>query len=192
MEPNYTRTLEHEVQEHSQTINKLTRNVAHDFHELAKQVRLTFDGGNKLLIAGNGGSAADAQHLAAELVLRFRDQYRKALPAIALSTDSSILTACSNDYSFDHVFSEQVDAIGREGDMLLVISTSGQSENLVQAVYAAEPRGLYTFGLLGGGGGLLEAICDNSLVVPSMDTARVQEMHILLLHALCATLEDMR
>jgi len=145
--------------------------------------------GGKVLTCGNGGSAADAQHIAAELVGRFKRE-RKALAAIALTTDSSILTALANDYSFDRVFSRQVEALGRPGDCLLAISTSGNSPNLLQAVRAARSAGLKTCALLGKDGGRLAGQVDLSLVIPSSDTARIQEGQALIYHILCDLVEE--
>ncbi len=145
--------------------------------------------GGKILICGNGGSAADAQHIAAELVGRFRRE-RNALPAVALTTDTSILTALANDYSFDRVFSRQVEALGRPGDLLLAISTSGNSPNLVRAVGAARAAGMKTFALLGKDGGKLAGEVDLALVVPDDDTARIQEGQAVIYHILCDLVEE--
>jgi D-sedoheptulose 7-phosphate isomerase len=145
--------------------------------------------GGKLLIMGNGGSAADAQHIAAELVGRFKLE-RRALPAIALSTDTSILTAWSNDYSFETVFSRQVEALARPGDVVWGISTSGNSANVVRAFEAARERGVTTFGLLGRDGGALAALSDLAIVVPLAETDRIQAAHLLIYHALCAHLDQ--
>ena len=137
---------------------------------------------------GNGGSAADSQHLAAELVGRFRSD-RKPLRSVALSTDSSVLTCIANDYDYDDVFARQVEGIARKGDVLVGISTSGNSENVVKALTSAKVLGLKTVALLGKDGGKAKAVADLSLVVPSHSTARVQEMHILIGHVLCELIE---
>ena len=142
--------------------------------ETARRLASCFATGHKLLIFGNGGSAADAQHLAAEFVNRFAVE-RKPLPALALTTDTSIMTSISNDYSFDDVFSKQVQALGRKDDVALAISTSGNSGNVVCAVESARKLGLYTVGLTGCGGGELSRRCDLSLVVPSRSTPRGQD-----------------
>lgn len=148
----------------------------------------TLSAGCKVMLCGNGGSAADSQHLAAEFTGRFvRD--RKPLAAVALSTDTSALTCIANDYSFDEVFSRQVAALGRAGDCLLAISTSGNSPNVIRAAEAARSAGVRTIGLLGKGGGKLLALCDVPIVVPSDTTARIQEAHIFLGHTLCAMVE---
>jgi D-sedoheptulose 7-phosphate isomerase len=146
--------------------------------------------GGKLLFVGNGGSAADAQHLAAEFVNRFQRD-RRALAAIALTTDSSILTSIGNDSGFDQVFSRQVEALGRPGDLLVAISTSGNSVNVVRAVEAGRGLGLTTVALTGGSGGALAAAAEEAFVVQSRETARIQETHITLGHALCALVEDL-
>jgi D-sedoheptulose 7-phosphate isomerase len=145
--------------------------------------------GNKLLLAGNGGSAADAQHIAAELVCRFYVD-RPGLPALALTTDTSILTAAGNDYGYDHIFERQVEAQGREGDVFLGISTSGNSANVLKALNKAQDMGLATMGLTGQKGGAIAELCDICLCVPSTDTPRIQECHILLGHILCHAVEQ--
>jgi len=144
--------------------------------------------GNKILICGNGGSAADAQHFAAEIVGRFKLE-RKGFPAIALTTDTSILTAIGNDYGFDVIFERQVEALGKEGDVLVGISTSGNSENVIKAVNKAKEMGIHTIGLLGKGGGKLKDMVDLALVVPSNDTARIQECHLTIYHVICEEVE---
>jgi D-sedoheptulose 7-phosphate isomerase len=143
--------------------------------------------GGKILLAGNGGSAAQCQHIATELTCRFTDD-RVPYAAIALTTDTSFLTACANDYSFDDVFARQVVAIGQAGDALLLLSTSGRSENVLRAARAAGERGIATFAFTGRGGPLAEA-CDAAVAVPSEDSARIQEAHLLLGHVLCASIE---
>ncbi len=147
-----------------------------------------FGAGRKVLVCGNGGSAADAQHFAAELVGRFARE-RRAWPALALTTDTSILTAVANDHGFDRVFARQVEAHGQAGDVLVGISTSGGSRNVLAAVEAARARGLVTVGLTGCDGGALARAVDVHVNVPSASTARVQEVHITLLHVLCDLVE---
>jgi D-sedoheptulose 7-phosphate isomerase len=146
-------------------------------------------GGGKLMFCGNGGSAADAQHLASELTGRFIND-RRPLAGLALSTDSSALTCIGNDYSFEHVFARQLVALGRAGDGLVAISTSGNSANVLRAVEAAKEVGIFTLGLLGRDGGQLAKLCDASIVVPSNVTARIQEGHILIGHTLCGLIES--
>jgi D-sedoheptulose 7-phosphate isomerase len=149
----------------------------------------TLNNGNKLMLCGNGGSAADSQHLAAEFTGRFVKD-RRPLAALALSTDSSALTCIANDYSFDEVFSRQILGLGRPGDCLLAISTSGNSRNVIRAVDAARSREMITIGLLGRDGGQLRGICDLAIVIPSSITARIQEAHIFIGHTLCAMVES--
>jgi D-sedoheptulose 7-phosphate isomerase len=144
--------------------------------------------GGKLLICGNGGSAADAQHLATECMVRLEAE-RAPLPAVALTTDTSLLTAAGNDYGFETIFARQVAGLGRPGDVLLAISTSGDSPNVVRAVEEAHRRGLHTLGLLGKDGGRLKDMVHIALVVPSSNTQRIQEVHITIGHILCGTLE---
>ena len=144
--------------------------------------------GKRIYLCGNGGSAADAQHIAAELIGRFVGE-RRSLPAIALTTDTSALTAIGNDYGYDQVFSRQVEGLAEEGDVLIAISTSGNSANILNAVQAAQERGSRVIGLSGKSGGDLHKAVDLSLVVPSEVTARIQEMHIVIGHLLCALIE---
>ena len=144
--------------------------------------------GARILVCGNGGSAADAQHLAAELSGRYLKE-RRALAGIALTTDTSALTAIGNDYGFDHIFSRQVEALGRPGDLLIGISTSGHSANIIRAVASARELGLRTLGLLGRDGGKLAGLVDDALVVPSPVTARIQEVHQMVYHFWCEALD---
>lgn len=156
---------------------------------VASRLEEALRNGGKFLIMGNGGSAADAQHIAAELVGRYRIE-RPGLPAIALSTDSSILTAWSNDYSYETVFSRQVEALARPGDVVWGISTSGNSANVVHAFEAARKIGVTTFGLLGRDGGKLASLSDLSVILPLQLTDRIQAAHLLIYHALCAHLDE--
>ncbi|HJU84801.1 MAG TPA: D-sedoheptulose 7-phosphate isomerase [Holophagaceae bacterium] len=144
--------------------------------------------GCKILVCGNGGSAADAQHLAAELSGRYLKE-RRALAGLALTTDTSALTAIGNDYAFDAIFSRQVEALGRPGDLLIGISTSGNSANVIKAVEAAKALGMGTLGLLGRDGGKLKGLVDDALVVPSTVTARIQEVHQMVYHFWCEALD---
>ncbi len=148
-----------------------------------------FNAGNKILIMGNGGSAGDAQHFAAEMVGRFIKE-RKGLPAIALNTNSSILTAVGNDYHFDQIFSRQVEALAVPGDVLIGISTSGNSANVIKALEKGRELGCRTVSLCGRGGGKLPALSDIILVVPSDDTPHIQEMHIVIIHLVCGLVEN--
>jgi D-sedoheptulose 7-phosphate isomerase len=149
----------------------------------------TFASRRTLLVFGNGGSSSDAQHLTAELVGRFSRE-RAPLPAIALTTNQAILTAWSNDYAFDTVFARQIEALGRPGDVAFGISTSGTSVNVVNALRRARELGLRTVGLTGQSGGTMGAHCDVLLAVPLTDTARIQEVHLVTYHAICAALEQ--
>ncbi len=155
----------------------------------AERIAAAFRAGQKLLVFGNGGSAADAQHLAAEFVNRFRLE-RKPLPAIALTTDTSILTAIANDYDFAEVFSKQVEALGSPGDVALGISTSGRSPNVIRALAKAREKGLFTIGLGGGDGGRLPEVSDLLILVPSSETPRIQEGHLFFIHLVCELVEE--
>ncbi len=160
-----------------------------DVAEAARLIVASMRAGGKLLIFGNGGSAADAQHIAAELAFRMgRD--RQALPAIALTTDSSLLTAISNDRHFNFVFARQIQAIGRKGDVVLAISTSGNSPNVVEAVKQANAMEITTIGLLGNSGGELATLVDLPLIVAHHETPRIQEVHITISHMICELVED--
>jgi D-sedoheptulose 7-phosphate isomerase len=154
----------------------------------AQQMATCLAAGHKLLIFGNGGSAADAQHIAAEFVNRFAVE-RRPLPALALTTDTSILTSISNDYSFDEVFSKQIRALGKKDDIAWGISTSGNSKNVLLAMDAAREMGLHTLGLSGCGGGEMASRCDLALIVDSQATPRIQEAHIMAEHILCELVE---
>ena len=151
-------------------------------------IKNCFSKGNKLLIAGNGGSAADAQHFAAELIGRF-SRNRIALPAMALTTDTSVITAWSNDVSFDSVFSRQIEGLGKPSDVFFGISTSGESENIIQAAILSRIKGITTIGLLGKGGGILKDNVDVPIIIPSESTPKIQEMHEMLIHFICSGIE---
>jgi len=166
----------------------LAENLADRLAIAARLVAEALRRGNKVMFCGNGGSAADSQHLAAELVGRYR-RNRPGLAALALTVDTSALTAIGNDFGFEEVFSRQVEALGQPGDVLVAISTSGRSPNVLRAVDAARALGLKTVGLVGRDGGQLAGLVDLALVVPSEDTARIQECHITLGHILCDLVE---
>lgn len=162
--------------------------VAGDFEAALSALVSAVRSGGKILFCGNGGSAADAQHLATELVVRYvRD--RDPIAAIALTTDSSALTAAGNDYGYEHVFARQVRALGGKGDVLIAISTSGHSPNVLKALEQARSQEMVTIGLSGRDGGAMAGLCDVSIVVPAQDTAHIQEMHIAIGHMLCGALE---
>jgi len=148
-----------------------------------------FHAGGKVFFCGNGGSAADSQHIAAEFIGRFQKE-RRSLAAIALTTDTSILTALGNDYSFDVVFARQIEGLGKSGDLLFAISTSGNSRNVIEAVKKAKKMGIKTVSLTGGSGGELAKLTDISLIVPSKTTARIQESHLCIEHAICDLVES--
>lgn len=158
--------------------------ILEQIDRIAIEVKKALASGNKVMFCGNGGSAADSQHLAAEFVGRFQKE-RQGLPAIALTVDTSILTAVGNDYGYDKVFVRQVEALARPGDVLVGISTSGNSGNVVAAVELAKAKGVYCVGMTAAGGGKLKTLCDECIAVPVKVTARAQEMHILIGHILC-------
>lgn len=177
-----------ELMEHEQVIRDTRASLQAPFENLAAAAIASLKAGGKLLMFGNGGSAADAQHLAAELVVRYRDN-RAALAAVALTTDTSVLTAIGNDFGFDELFSRQIAALGRKGDMAIGFSTSGQSPNVLLALKTARDMGLITACFGGGNGGSLRDVSDHLLIVPSSVTARIQEVHITLGHMLCLAIE---
>lgn len=147
--------------------------------------------GGKIMLCGNGGSAADSQHIAAELVIRLRGSVnRAAIPAMALTVDPSILTAGANDYGYENVFAREVEAYGRKGDALIGISTSGNSKNVILAMKQAAERNILTVGLLGKDGGLIAPLCDEPVIVPADNTARIQESHIMIGHIWCEIIEE--
>jgi len=181
--------IEKELQAHKETIDKTIKEMIPQIEEASRLLIETLEKGNKVLLCGNGGSAADAQHISAELTGRYKTE-RKGLPAIALTTDTSALTAISNDYGFNRIFDRQVEALLREGDLLIGISTSGESLNIVSALLLAKDMGAKTLGFSGKGGGKMNYVCDLNMVVPSDDTPRIQEMHILIGHILCQAVDD--
>ena len=166
----------------------IERDMATQIVELSNMLTELFKNGGKLLVMGNGGSAADAQHFVAEIVGRFKLE-RRALPAVALTTDTSILTAIGNDYGFESVFSRQVEALANEGDLVIGISTSGNSPNILKALQEARLKGCQTVGLLGKSGGSIKDLCDLALIIPSNDTPRIQEGHITIIHIVCDLME---
>lgn len=173
------------MEEHIQVLNDvLSSSLLDQLAEVAMNVKNALVCGNKIIFCGNGGSAADSQHLAAEFVGRFQKE-RKALAAMALTVDTSILTAVGNDYGYKKVFSRQIEALACTGDVVVGISTSGNSENVIEAIELAKVKGCYTVGMTAIGGGKMAVLCDNCLAVPTKITARAQEMHILMGHILC-------
>jgi D-sedoheptulose 7-phosphate isomerase len=179
--------IQQAITEHIAVIQEL-RGQQPVLEKIAAAMTRALLGGNKVLWCGNGGSAADSQHLAAELVGRFRRE-RYGLASIALTTDTSILTAVANDYGYENVFSRQIEALCREGDVVVGISTSGNSRNICAALETARRTGAFTVGFTGEGGGLIATIADAILCIPSGDTARIQEAHILCGHILCDWIE---
>jgi D-sedoheptulose 7-phosphate isomerase len=177
-----------EFAEHHDAARKTEAALSDAFAALVAACVKSVRGGGKLMFFGNGGSAGDAQHLATELTIRYIKD-RKAIAALALTTDTSTLTAAGNDLGFEQIFARQIEALGRPGDVVIAISTSGKSANVIAALRQAKAMGLVTAGFSGKGGGGMVALTDHLLVVPSDTTARIQEMHILLGHALCGALE---
>lgn len=179
-----------ELKDHQNTIQLVIDQLTGDIETACNMMTSTLKSGNKVLFAGNGGSAADAQHLAAELTGRFVKE-RQALPGIALTVDTSALTAIANDYHYDRVFSRQVEAFARPGDLFIGISTSGNSQGILNAFETATKLGCKTLGLSGRDGGKMNGLCDLNIVVPSNATARIQEMHILIGHIMCQAVDDL-
>ncbi|MDR1701767.1 MAG: SIS domain-containing protein [Sporomusaceae bacterium] len=177
------------IKDHQAVINQVSEKCLTDIENLANIACETLLNGRTIFFCGNGGSAADSQHLAAEIVVRFQTE-RRALKAVALSTDTSVLTATGNDYGYEKIFERQVEALVGEGDLLVGLSTSGTSKNIVLAVQKAKSQGARTAVLTGEGGGELAKICDISIKVPSKITARIQEAHILIGHAICAEIDQ--
>ena len=181
--------IEFEFSEHLKTAQATLEYIATPLEIAANLCIDTLKNGGKILIFGNGGSAADAQHIAAELVGRYKIE-RKGLAAIALTTDSSILTCITNDYSYDYVFSRQIEALAKNNDIAIGISTGGTSSNATSALKTARDLGCKTIGLSGRGGGEFNELCDVNLVVPAEDTPRIQEMHILIGHTICHLIDQ--
>ncbi len=180
--------IQKRFKESSEVKNRFLKENLSRLLDVVKLISLCFEAGNKLFFFGNGGSAADAQHLAAEFVNRYIMD-RPPLPAISLTTDTSILTSVSNDFSFKEVFAKQLKALGKEGDVAIGISTSGTSSNIIKAFEVAKEMGIKTIALTGNDGGSLVKIADVSLIVPSSSTPRIQEVHILIGHILCELVE---
>ena len=182
-------TINNELISHLETITKVIETMEDDLVQASLLVVETLKNGNKILLCGNGGSAADAQHIAAELTGRYKSN-RRGLPAIALTTDTSALTSIGNDYGYDRVFDRQVEALAFKGDLIIGISTSGNSQNVVNALKLGYKLGCKTLGFSGRDGGAMNEVCDINLVVPSDDTPRIQEMHILFGHTICQIVDD--
>ncbi len=180
-----SREIHNRLESHLETAQKM-REILGDVESAVNLVTDTFRNGSKILLAGNGGSAADAQHWAAEWVIRLTHHLeRPAMPAIALTTDTSTLTAGGNDIGFENIFARQVEALGTKGDLLIVITTSGQSENLLRAANTAREKGMQILGILGKDGGVIREHCDLNVIIPSNETQHIQEMHEFVGHLLC-------
>jgi D-sedoheptulose 7-phosphate isomerase len=180
--------IKHEFSEHLKASKKTMESIGKPIEIAAKLCIDSLKNGNKILIFGNGGSAADAQHIAAELVGRYKTE-RKGLSAIALTTDTSAITAIANDYGYLHVFDRQVEALANEGDVVIGISTGGSSANVISALRLANDLGCKTIGFSGRDGGEFNTLCDVNLIAIAEDTPRIQEMHILIGHTLCHLIE---
>jgi D-sedoheptulose 7-phosphate isomerase len=189
VDPEIEALLRNEFDEHRLAVEATARDVGRSFAAALQILEHSLRCGGKLLLFGNGGSAADAQHIAAELVIRYKSD-RPAIAAIALTTDSSALTACGNDLGFDALFERQIEALGRKDDVAIGISTSGKSQNVLRGLRQARAMELRTVGLAGGTGGEMPSLCDAVIVIPSSITARIQEMHITIGHMLCKALEQ--
>ena len=189
MKKNKNFLIEGNLEKHLQLITSQQNEIILESIKLSKIIINKIKKKNKILICGNGGSASDAQHISTELTVRLAKN-RRALPALALTTDTSALTAIGNDFEFNKIFSRQVEALGSKDDLLIAISTSGNSMNVVNALKVAKKNGLTTYGLLGNKGGKCKTHCKNSFIVESSNPSRVQEMHILFYHAFCQLVED--
>ncbi len=185
---NSTQNLQNAIAEHQAMFAKLGELIP-QIAAVAEELKACLKRGGKILLMGNGGSAADSQHIAAEIVGRYKKE-RRGLPAIALTTDTSILTSVGNDYGYDYIFARQIEALCRAEDVVIGITTSGNSKNVVAAIEEANKIGATTIGLTGGTGGKLSSLCKFNLVMPSKDTPRIQEAHIFVGHSLCDLLES--
>uniref|UniRef100_UPI004048BE2A D-sedoheptulose 7-phosphate isomerase n=1 Tax=Aliarcobacter sp. TaxID=2321116 RepID=UPI004048BE2A len=182
-------TIKNELLAHLEVINLTIETIQEKLELASIMVVETLKNGNKVLLCGNGGSAADAQHIAAELTGRYKTE-RRGLPGIALTTDTSALTAIGNDYGYDRVFDRQVEALANKGDLIIGISTSGNSKNIISALSFGKELGCKTLGFSGRDGGVMNDVCDINLVVPSNDTPRIQEIHILIGHTICQIIDN--
>ncbi len=182
--------IQDQLNESAETKKKMFEACAGDILKAVDAIINAFNNKKKVLLCGNGGSAADSQHIATELVIRMNKADRAALPAIALTTDTSMLTAGGNDIGFDNIFSRQIEALGNSGDVLIAISTSGKSENINRAVKEAKKKGMTVIGFLGKGGGSSKDIVDVPIIIPSNDTQRIQEGHITVAHIICGIVEN--
>ena len=181
--------IKDEFSSYLETINTVINSMEEKLEAASALAVETLKNGNKILLCRNGGSAANAQHIAAELTGRYKTE-RRGLPGIALTTDTSVLTAIGNDYGYDRIFDRQVEALANKGDLLIGISTSGNSKNVINALKIAKEMGCKTLGLSGRNGGAMNDVCDLNLVVPSNNTPRIQEIHILFGHTICQIIDD--
>lgn len=182
--------LDSSLRESSETKLKMLDACREDILKASDAIKTSFTSGGKLMLCGNGGSAADCQHIATEFVIRLsHDVQRPAFPAIALTTDTSNLTAGGNDIGFENVFARSVEGLGKKGDVLIAISTSGNSKNVLNAVQKAKSKGIYTIGFLGGSGGVIKKQTDLNIIIPSSNVQRIQEGHITAAHIICEIVE---
>ena len=184
----YNKLINNAFNEHADVLKKTLKSIANQIEESSEIIAKSLESGGTIFWCGNGGSAADSQHIAAEFVGRFKKD-RKPLRSIALTTDSSVLTCVANDYSYEEIFSRQLRALGRDGDILVAITTSGESKNIKQALCQAKKMKIKTIALLGKNGGVCKDHADIPLIIPSNITARIQEIHILIEHLLCELVE---
>lgn len=182
-------TIKEEFNSHLETVNKVINNMENDIETAAIIIIDALKNGNKILLCGNGGSAADAQHIAAELTGRYKTE-RRGLPGIALTTDTSALTAIGNDYGYNRIFDRQVESLASRGDVIIGISTSGNSKNVISALKLGQELGCKTVGFTGRDGGEMNKVCDINLIVPSDNTPRIQEIHILFGHTICQIIDN--
>jgi D-sedoheptulose 7-phosphate isomerase len=181
--------INEELNSHLETTKNFIEECSNQIEEISQLLIKTIKSNKKIILFGNGGSAADAQHIAAELSGRYKKE-RRGLPALALTTDTSVLTAISNDYGFDYVFARQVEAIANQGDCIVGISTSGNSKNVIEGMIKGKELGCELVGFSGNDGGKLKNVCKYNLIVPTNNTPRIQEMHILAGHIFCQLIED--
>lgn len=180
--------IQSEFFSHIETAQNTLKTLVDDIAKAGSLMVESLKNGNKIMICGNGGSAADAQHFAAELSGRYMEN-RDAISAVALTTDSSAITAIGNDFGFEYIFSRQVEALAKSGDILLAISTSGESENILKAINVAKSKNCKVIGLSGKGGGSMNDYVDLNIIIPSQSTPRIQEMHLMIEHILCNIIE---
>ena len=181
--------IKNELESHQKLVELVVREMQDSINDACKMALDVINAGNKIIFCGNGGSAADSQHLAAEFVGRYKNE-RRGLPSIALTTDSSILTAIGNDYNYDYIFQRQIEALANNGDLLIGISTSGNSMNVINAIKEAKVKKCKTIGFTGNTGGKMKDLCDINLIIPSKTTARIQEIHIIIGHIICKYIDE--